>query len=295
MYIDEQGNKWYKGNLHTHTTQSDGKISPDECIELYRNSGYDFLAITDHWKLSKTEMDNGMLLLAGCEYDVGKTSQEGIFHIVGIGMTDTPDLQRKERFTYTPQDLVDGINSKGGIAFLAHPAWSINRVADVAKIKGIVGVEIFNTASDTPKNCRPYSGCFVDSSGVEGVFYNCLATDDSHWYEGEHCKSYIMVKADSLSREDILEAISKGDFYATQGPNFSYKITDGKITITTTPAKQVVFASDTVWANDRVTTAKDGEFITTATYELKSTDSFIRFEITDDEGKVGWSHVIGLI
>jgi len=39
---------WLKGNLHTHTTLSDGPLSPDATIERYRSLGYDFLSITDH-------------------------------------------------------------------------------------------------------------------------------------------------------------------------------------------------------------------------------------------------------
>lgn len=39
---------WYKGNLHCHSTISDGELSPEELIRLYEEEGYSFLAITDH-------------------------------------------------------------------------------------------------------------------------------------------------------------------------------------------------------------------------------------------------------
>lgn len=38
----------YKGNFHTHTTESDGEIFGAEVIELYENANYDILIITDH-------------------------------------------------------------------------------------------------------------------------------------------------------------------------------------------------------------------------------------------------------
>ena len=38
----------FKGNLHAHTTFSDGRRPIDEVIARYRDLGYDFLAITDH-------------------------------------------------------------------------------------------------------------------------------------------------------------------------------------------------------------------------------------------------------
>ena len=40
--------RWYKGNLHTHTLNSDGDSTPDEVVRWYREHGYDFLVLTDH-------------------------------------------------------------------------------------------------------------------------------------------------------------------------------------------------------------------------------------------------------
>ncbi|MBU7003944.1 MAG: hypothetical protein HXS50_00155, partial [Theionarchaea archaeon] len=40
--------KWFRGNIHTHTTESDGRLSPSEVSEFYRSRGYDFLCLTDH-------------------------------------------------------------------------------------------------------------------------------------------------------------------------------------------------------------------------------------------------------
>ena len=65
MYIDNRNRKWFKGNLHTHTNRSDGRLSPEESVALYREHGYDFMALTDHWKLSGNAVhENGMLLLS---------------------------------------------------------------------------------------------------------------------------------------------------------------------------------------------------------------------------------------
>jgi len=40
--------RWFKGNLHTHTTRSDGAEDPAATIERYISLGYHFLSITDH-------------------------------------------------------------------------------------------------------------------------------------------------------------------------------------------------------------------------------------------------------
>ena len=79
MYIDKQGNCWWKGNLHTHTTRSDGHKKPSEAVRLYQKAGYDFLAVTDHWALSEPGRYHNMILIPGMELD---TMQRGCWHIV---------------------------------------------------------------------------------------------------------------------------------------------------------------------------------------------------------------------
>ena len=67
---------WLRGNLHMHTTRSDGRVSVEEAIARYERAGYDFIAVTDHWVRSeKGTTAGGMLLLSGCEYNIGDTVQ----------------------------------------------------------------------------------------------------------------------------------------------------------------------------------------------------------------------------
>lgn len=97
MFTDAFGKIWYKGNLHTHTTNSDGAYAPEETIALYKSKGYDFLALTDHWFHGEGRQEENFLLLNGTEFDVGSTVQEGIYHIVGIGMEKALRLQNARR------------------------------------------------------------------------------------------------------------------------------------------------------------------------------------------------------
>ena len=39
---------WRKGNIHSHTTRTDGLCPPEQQIRDYHAHGYDFLSITDH-------------------------------------------------------------------------------------------------------------------------------------------------------------------------------------------------------------------------------------------------------
>ena len=47
--------EWYKGSLHSHTTNSDGDASPIDVVMWYRDHGYDWLVISDHNKLTRVD------------------------------------------------------------------------------------------------------------------------------------------------------------------------------------------------------------------------------------------------
>ena len=65
-----------RGNLHAHTTFSDGRHSVEEVVARYRDLGYDFLAITDHDDRVSEDYwfrlpagDDRLIVLSGIELD----------------------------------------------------------------------------------------------------------------------------------------------------------------------------------------------------------------------------------
>ena len=275
---------WLRGNLHMHTTRSDGRLSYEDAVARYEQAGYDFIAVTDHWVRSETGTTaGGMLLLSGCEYNIGETVQEGVYHIVGVGMERAPALERTEK---SPQRIIDEIRAAGGVAILAHPAWSLNSAEAVARLTGLCGTEIYNTTSAVPPNVRPYSGLFVEQLASLGVLLPCMAADDAHRYEHDATVSSIMVHARERSHEAIMEALRAGDFYATQGPSVALTVENGEAVVTCSPAVQVEFHSDAVWNDSRVA---QGEGITTARCKLMPFETFVRAEVVDSEGRRAYS------
>ena len=275
---------WLRGNLHMHTTRSDGRLSYEEAVARYERAGYDFIAVTDHWVRSeKGTTAGGMLLLSGCEYNIGDTVQQGVYHIVGVGMETALALERTEK---SPQRIIDEINAAGGVAILAHPAWSLNSAEAVAKLTGLCGTEIYNTTSAVPPNVRPYSGLFVEQLAAMGVLLPCMAADDAHRYEHDATVSSIMVHARERSHEAMMEALRAGDFYATQGPSVALTVENGEAVVTCSPAVQVEFHSDAVWNDSRVA---QGEGITTARCKLMPFETFVRAEVVDSEGRRAYS------
>lgn len=93
---------WYKGNLHTHSTNSDGRITPAEIVRIYKDHGYQFLAFTEHelYTHNRELSDEDFLVLPGVELSCNNPDPWRIYHILGIGRhaAGEPPLRRKRIF-----------------------------------------------------------------------------------------------------------------------------------------------------------------------------------------------------
>lgn len=298
---DLLGKPRQKLGLHIHTTRSDGQKTPEQALSLFRKAGYDAVALTDHWVYNPAGTFEGMTVLSGCEYNVGGgLSQNGVFHIVGIGMQSDPvklhpELTDSTRFSDTrahANAIIDAIREVGGLAELAHPAWSLNTPEQIRALHGLYATEIYNTVSECGASNRPYSGAIVDLMATEGRLFNLLAVDDCHYYTTDHCVAYTMAEAADASSDTLLSALSAGSFYATLSPEVHLrKQSDGSLLLRCSPACRVTFMSNLVWAPDRQVWGQD---ITEAVYHPKDGELFVRAEVTDSNGKMGWSNPISL-
>ena len=284
MYTDIFGKKRYKVNLHTHTSISDGHRSPEEVARIYREAGYDAIAFTDHWKFGDEGTVEGIKILSGVEYNLpNESTKGGLFHVVAVGMERNPNIPNDT--TLTEQDLIDLIHSVGGLAILAHPAWSLNTPEQILKFSGFDATEIYNSVSEAHMSRRPDSSLIIDMLGAQGCLLPLLAVDDTHYCDGDECRGFVMLEADSLERCDVVSAVKAGKLYASQGPEI-HLFRDGEdFVVRCSPAKEIVFFSDGVWS-PRVFV---GDGLTEARYTPRSFEAFIRAEITDADGKKAWS------
>jgi hypothetical protein len=292
MYADFYGRHWYKGNLHAHTTQSDGQISPKEAAAIYRHQGYDFLSITDHWVPSlpaTDEPEDGLLLLSGCEYHVEykepyfSRNRVVIIHINGIGFSSIPVLEQGPELR--GQDMVDAILAADGIAIFNHPAWSRNTPDDIRSLKGVLAVEIYNSVSGFAKNQFPDSSFHVDQLALGGMMLGVIAADDSHWYIGEECRGYIMVQADRLDRRHIMEAIRGGRYFASQGPWVEADVKDRVVQVRCSRAAEIRIHENRTAGG----LFRNQGLITGATYPLHDDVYYYRVEVTDERGNKAWT------
>ncbi len=287
MVIFEATGREYKGNLHMHTSMSDGLLTPMQAVQAYEARGYDFLAITDHRRITRLpEYEGRLLLLSGIELDEEPTERE-VIHLLGIGVGES--LMEAVRPGMKAQEYIQAILTAGGVPFLAHPHWSMNRLMTVKGLHGLAGAEIFNSVSRPPYNAdRADSTHILDLLASDGLLYPTIATDDCHYYGEELARSFIILQADSLRRENVVDALRQGCFYASQGPRFERVELDGEtVKVTCSPVDTVVFHSDLAWNVDR---ASAGSGITQAEYRVDRArgESFVRVVLIDSKGKRAW-------
>lgn len=282
MFKDKFGKTRMKVGLHVHTTLSDGRRSPEDAARLYLEAGFDAVAFTDHWIYGEGGRLGGLTVLSGCEYNTGTMdAASGVYHIVGVLMQKKPFVMRGA----TPQEIIDAIHDAGGLAILAHPAWSLNTPEKIARLRGLDGLEIFNTFSDCSTNRRADSSLIVDMLGVEGRFYPLYAADDTHYFENELARSFICVECDSTDRAALLSAMRAGRFYASQGPEIHLLREDDGFRVECSEAVEVVFMSN-MCAAKRVF---EGDALTSVKYIPREGERYVRAYVTDKYGRRAWS------
>lgn len=296
MFVDLLGKTRIKVGLHAHTTRSDGHKTPEEVAAMYAEEGYDAIALTDHWVYGDEDEIEGVKILSGCEYDVGgNDAANGVFHIVGVGMTSEPHIPSDwKNMVRTGEakaaEIIKKIKLFNGLAIVAHPAWSLNTSDQLMRLGDFDAIEIYNSVSEHGMSDRAYSDIIADQLVSNSRPTCLLATDDAHYYDGDQCRGCVMVEATDMDSQSIVRAIRAGRFYATQGPEVHLiKVAPDKVKVICSPVQKVVFQSNTTWAQGRVVY---GDGIVEAEYSKYGPDKFVRAEVTDAEGKKAWTNYI---
>ena len=283
LFVDDV--PFLKANFHLHTTCSDGAAAPEEAMRLYREAGYDVLAITDHRKVTLVDhAPDGLLMIPGIELDYLNSCMAT--HILGLNVT--PEVPERWDRQGTAQQGIDLIRACGGEAVLAHPAWSLNTPAYMASLEGLIGTEIWNSVSTVPVNPnRADSSSLID---VMCTSYDRMlpvfANDDTHRYGAELAAAATMVQAAEKTPEAVMQSLREGRFYATQGPAFrqvSYE--DGVVRVVCSPVDTVMFYSNLPWAAGRVVM---GQGLTCAEYPIHRNERYVRVQLLDENGSSAW-------
>lgn len=234
---DPRLTRWLRGNLHSHTTNSDGSRTPQGVIDDYAVRGYDFLMLSDHDFLTDpTPLDaKGMVLLPGLE-----VSAEGP-HILQVGAKALvpPDANR--------QKVVDAINADGALAIACHPNRNLYNdhwlQGTLEHLSNYAGIEIYNgtTRRSEGESSATNRWDMLLSKGVNVWGY---ANDDSH-HDGDAALAWNVVQVPEVSENAIIDALKAGRFYASTGVSIDHVRAEGVyLNVFAKDAKRITVIAD---------------------------------------------------
>lgn len=231
------GAVWVKGNLHTHTTRSDGPYTPQETVDAYAARGYGFLMLSDHDQITDVSglESRGMALIPGNEI-----SADGPHFLhVNAHRLVAPHSDR--------QAVIDAACADGGLAIACHPNWetSFNHCPQeqLDAWNGYTGIEIFNgVISWLPGN--PLATDRWDRLLGQGRRVWGFANDDCHT-ASDIGIAWNVVQAEPGNISDIVGALREGRFYASTGVIIKQIRVSGRtIHIETVNAHRILAFSD---------------------------------------------------
>lgn len=298
ILIDSE-KKQYRANLHSHTTYSDGTLSPEQMKSMYKNEGYSVISFTDHGKFIRHHelSDPDFLVLNGYEADITEEMDDPEYklrrtcHLCLIAPSEDVEVAPH------PRDCGTGYNSarvnelirrgveEGFFVTYNHPTWSIARYPEYMSYRGMHCMEIANfncIAGGMPEwNEHAY-----DDMLSRGDKIYAIATDDNHntEYFNDSFGGYAMILADELSYKSIFDALMSGSFYASEAPVIkSLYVEDGVIFVFTSEVKSIRFNTGIRRYGNN--TAPDGGFISSASFKIDPDDRYVRITVTDKDGK----------
>ncbi|HZS87838.1 MAG TPA: CehA/McbA family metallohydrolase [Chloroflexota bacterium] len=283
-----QPGAWYKGNLHCHSTQSDGARAPEEVVAFYQEQGYDFLALSDHRRVTDTTQfaTPGFLPLAAMEIDGHDALVNGPYHMLAIGLHDLREQPPDAGLTR----LLDAIAADGGISVFCHPYWLGACATDLLALDRCLGLEVYNANCEVEVGKGDARQCWDDALQRGKPFYG-FATDDAHWWQPDHGLGWIMVKAERLDEASLLDALRRGHFYSSTGPEIEHlELQGGVVRVRCTPVDAVLFIAQTGHGL-RVYDA-GGKRLTSATYTMSGKERYLRVECVCSDGTRAWSNPI---
>lgn len=285
---------WLKGNIHSHSTVTDGNFTPEELKQRYKSRGYSFLSITDHnvCVSHSEDPESDLILLTGLEHDI-EYSPDKCIHVVGLmdpGKNATSYLcKRYSQQELTGQQLVDMMLSDNQFVSLAHPVWSRMEPEEILGLEGLNAIEVFNNG--TEHLCHGGNAeIWWDMLLRHGKRVFATAVDDVH-VEDDLFGGWVWVKVPERTPEAILQALRTGAYYASSGPQiYSLCLEDGAVTVSCSKCREIHFV--TYPPRGESCFAQTDAYITEAAHPLTGREDYVRVVCVDHEGHCAWSNPI---
>ena len=317
-YLLPEEGTFYKANLHSHSTISDGKNTPEEMKNYYKAHGYQILALTDHELLvDHSDLnDPDFLMLTGYEYAIStdtpyrysSTIELNIYprdphNVVQVcfnpkngihgekwrceTVSYRGEIYQREFTLECAQHVIDEARANDCIVSLNHPAYSGITPDFFGQLQGLFGLEIHNQGA--LYLCGDFSPQMYDRMLHMGHRISPLAADDNHEamvYDDPvdlRPWGFNVIKAPALTHEAVVAAMERGDLYASQGPLFQeLYIEDGTLHVACDGVKAIVLRTKNRFYQERH--APVGEVLTKAEFPVPD-DEYLWVQIIDGHGR----------
>ncbi|HKG94066.1 MAG TPA: CehA/McbA family metallohydrolase, partial [Gemmatimonadaceae bacterium] len=225
------GARWYKGNTHTHTLQSDGDSPPELVARWYKSHGYAFLVLSDHNVFTDPRtlaqlVDSSFLLIPGEELTTA--FERHPVHVNGLNIPGVIPPRTDSTLLGTIQKNVDAVREVQGVPHINHPnfGWAFDHTV----LAQVQRDRLFEIHNGHPLVHNEGGG---DSPGLEEIWDRLLtggkrmygiAVDDAHHFQGEFApdrsnpgRGWVTVRARALDPLELVRALEAGQFYASTG------------------------------------------------------------------------------
>jgi len=315
--------RWYRGNTHMHTLNSDGDSPPEAAVRWYKAHGYDFTFVTDHEFITDVAplnaalgADGKFLVISGQEVTqrvADATHPDGWrqAHVNALGTTSVirpfgeKNIALDMTIAQTYARHVPAIRAAGGVAQVNHPnyRWSVN-LSDMVDLPDSTLFELWNAhvfvnnlgGADSAGNRAPSTEALWDSLLTRGKVLFGVASDDSHSFKPEEAenpeatrpgRAWVMVRAASLTRDALLSALARGDFYSSTGVTLrAYSADAREIRLEIEPYNDRRFLIEFIGRDGRALSTAAG---TSARYAIIGDEGYVRVRISDSNGRRAWT------
>ena len=330
MNFISRDDRQFKANLHSHTTLSDGNLTPEQSVEAYKAHGYQILALTDHEApyVHHRFTTEDFLMITGYEAYI-RPSSECIIDRFGpeihmnlfakdpdnltfIGYDPNYCKYLSEDYVkslplscdlgprqYSPeyiQNFIDCAVENGYLVTYNHPCWSMERSEDILNLNNIFSLEVFNQCSVTENACEDNLALY-DALLRRGKFWYLHGADDNHNfaplgdYLSDSFGAWTMILAPELTYSAIIEALENGRFYASTGPTIhSLEINDGRAKLEFSNAVRVIMHASAKYCKN--VWKPDGSEFNCAEFEIPDFVPYVYFTVLDKSGKKAYTRAI---
>lgn len=294
--------RWYKGNTHTHTLESDGDSTPEEVTRWYKDQGYHFLVLSDHNVLTpvgdlaaRYGEPERFLLVPGEE--VTDAFEKKPLHVNGLNVTRLVEPRHGTSVVDTLQRNTDAIREVRGVPHVNHPnfGWAI-APEDLLALERYRLLEIFNghpLVNNLGGGDRPGMEAVWDRLLTAGRRVYGIAVDDAHYFKRpwdprapRPGQGWVVVRAPRLDAAALLASLEAGDFYASTGIEFDDYTADATaIGVRLRPLGDTRYRSTLIGPGGRVLATADGP---QARFDLRGRAGYVRLVVTDSNGARAW-------